>query len=349
MLFSLKWLFRLAAYFSLMAVDGEADATSADDSAADEPVEDPSEAVLTELGLGDDSAADVEAGAGNAEEQKPADEAAEQKPVDDKAITDDDLKPLMSRNPNTNERFRKVTEGYKTEKERADKLEASVMQFKESFDHLRQLGFSDENAANDLVNFSEYRQVLATGDADKFQAIIADQIRQFEAAHGRRIQISASILDQYPDIAQRVENLELDEPTALEVARARSLQERAQRQSAGMNEQRQLQEQQTQVIDKAVSDVEALQKSWQSTDPDFPAILPYLKQDLEEIGKRFPPSQWPGILEIQYKSLKKSLTAQRSSQRSQAQPLRGNGFGASRPASAATPAEAVLQDLGLAE
>lgn len=347
------------AFFQFNVVEGEVGATeeavvenpapTATEESA--PEISPAEAVLEEMGLAEGSdgpkAEAPEAATETTVEEGISEGATtEQKP---KEITADDLAPLNSRNPVANERFQKITEGYKQEKEKAEKLQAEVEQYRGTFDSLRQLGFNDQAAATDLVNFSQYRQAIYSGDAKTFEAIIAEQIRQFEAAHGKRVEIRASLLDMHDDLRSRVENLDLDEDTALEVARARTLQERAMRSQQAQYQNMQQAQQTQMMLDQSVDAVERLQANWAETDPDYQAILPHLQPQMQEIGANYPPSMWPKMIDLQYKTLKKALSESRlTQQRQQQQPLRGNGFGGAKPV-ASSPQQAVLQAMGLSE
>lgn len=318
----------------------------------------PEEAVLSELGLSDDAPEPagkseqevIEEGLDNIAEGKPP----EPEKPDSKEITEDDLKPLNSKNPRTNERFEKLTHGFKEAKAEVETLKTEVQRFqqentkfRQSFEVLQKLGFADEAGAQDLIQLAQYRQVLGRGDVEAFKQIIADQVRNFESATGKKVSIQASALDQFPDLSQRVRAMELDEQTALELAHRRNVQARIERQQQERQQQSFAQQQTQQVLSQAVDQVEALQAQWQATDPDFPAILPHLQAELASIGQQFPPQQWPKVLAVQYAALKKAMV-QANAQRQVVTPLRGTSRPAGR-ANPGSPVEAVLQELGFDE
>lgn len=321
------------------------DAVVSDVLADSDEAQTPQEAVLQEMGLDEDSPKQEAPAIEHARTEATSEVAlSEAKP---KEITEADLEPLNSRNPATNERFHKLTEGFKQEKERATELQNKVMYYEDSIQSLRSLGFTDEESARDLVNFSQYRNALYSGDAKTLEAIIGNQIRQFEAAHGRKLNINANLLDMHSDLKGRVESLDLDEDTAFELARARTLQDRAARSDQVRYQNQQAQQQTKYMLDQSVQTIESLQRNWSETDPDYNAILPYLQPQMEEIGSQFPPNMWPKMIDIQYKTLKKALVENRQvSQREQ--PLRGNGFGGAK-AVPSSPQQAVLQAMGLSE
>lgn len=360
----LKFLLSLIVPFQFYAVDpgeGAASAPAAADaidsagsSSADES---PSlqEAVIEELGIeegkdgipGDEVAIEGADAKPEIGAEKP-EALAQPKPDDGKSkeITAADLEPLNSKNPSTNERFSKLTEGYKSEKARADQLHADVERLSGSIDSLRQLGFTDEAAAHDLVEFSGYRHTLASGDAEAFSKIIGQQIKTFELMHGKRISLDVTGLSEFPDLAEAVSNLQLTEAHALEIARSRTsqLQQRVQRDNqyqAQRNEQ-----QQQQLLQEVVGQVEELQANWMATDPDYQAILPHLQPLMTKIAQSFPPQQWIGAIKLQYDSLKSTLASTRQVPGREQTPLRGNANLSAKPVPQSAE-QAVLQDLGL--
>lgn len=312
----------------------EQDAEETQETVQDQPSVE--EAVLEEMGLSEP-------------EETPAEEEPKQgkpEPVaqPEKGITDDDLAPLNSKNQATNERFHKITEGYKQKTQEVEELSNRVKQYEQSFEVLQKMGFNDESAARDLMQFADYRRVIATGDVDSFKKMVADQVRMFEAAHGKKVSIQASALDYFDDLRNKVENLDIDEGTALELAQKRAIEARISRERQSHAQQRQMQYQQEQALNQAVSQVEQLQANWAKTDPDYQAVLPYLQAKMEEVGKSFPPHQWANVISLQYQSLKDALAAQ-NRQRDITTPLRGNSRATGRVAPS-NPVEAVLQEFG---
>lgn len=347
-LLSIKWLL---SFLTLSIVEGDVSSELIDESGVDEEVSASDEA--WNAIENEDVSVDAETKEESAEvsDEIPVDET--EKPVEEvkaeeeqkpEGITEDDLKPLESKNAATNERFQKITEGYKAEKDRAELLAQENEKFKGSFESLKQLGFNDETAANDLVEFSAYRHVLATGDAEQFAGIIAQQIKQFELAHGKKVNVNVNSLEAYPDLNDKVSNLELDENTAIEVARVRDIEARANRDNKRQTELIQTEQQKQEVITDAISAVQSLQGNWLKTDPDYNAILPHLQPLMAEIGENFPPHLWASTIDIQYKSLKKALASTVRAKTNEA-PLRGNGYMSGRPAPQSTQ-EATLAAMG---
>jgi len=326
--------------------------------------ETPEDAVLSELGLSDKQTAqadDTDSGSSAAEEAVDAGEkskseeeqSAEQKdsseaaaPEKKEALSDADLAPLDSKNPKTNERFQKVTEGYKQEKARADAVAAELEKYKGSFESLRSLGFQDEHAADDLVQFAGYRNILATGDVAAFREVMAAQVKQFEQMHGKRVQIEASALDDFQDLKDKVSNYEMSEDDALEIARIRTNKQRTEQaqqvQRAGQETEQARQE----AIQSAIGQVGAMESAWRKSDPDAAVLIPQLKAQMEDIARNFPPEQWPQIVKMQWTALKKAAAEFSNKDTTAARPLRAAGHtaGLLEPTN---PQDAVLQALGL--
>lgn len=320
---------------------------SLDNQDSIEEVVTPESAVLEEMGLTDENPIAEPEKVETTEPEKAKDEPLKPEPeAEKKAITEKDLEPLNSKNQATNERFQKLTEGYKQATKTIEELTEKNKAAEETFNALNALGFNDEAAVNDLIALSEYRKVLASGDVDTFKQSIANQIKNFEKLHGKRVQIQASALDDFPDLKSRVDAFEIDEDSAIEIARARALDYR-QRQSFEDQQRFSLQKsQQEQLIQASISEVEEQQKAWSKSDPDYNAILPYLQPHIEEIGSKYPPEQWAGLIRMQYNVIKQAVANAANSNKPSVQPLRSNSMGVAKPAPR-SPEDAVLQAMGI--
>jgi len=322
----------------------------------------PEDAVLSELGLADDQKTE-EAETNPASTDNPeggsegdADQADQKADLKDDAaaqekkdgLSDADLAPLESKNPKTNERFQKVTEGFRQEKQRADMAAAELEKYKSSFESLQSLGFNDGNAADDLVQFAGYRNILATGDAAQFREVIAAQVKQFEQMHGKRVQIEASALDDFPDLQEKVRDYDLAEDDALEIARSRYAKQLAEQTQQVQRVGQEAEQVKQQSLQTAIERVGAMEAEWRKSDPDASVLIPKLKVQMEEIARGFPPEQWPQIIKMQWAVLKKAAADFNSKENASVRPLRAAGHTAGR-VDPTNPQDAVLQALGLDE
>jgi hypothetical protein len=347
----MKFILFFLKFLTLNVVEGEV--------ATDVKTEETTEVKTEEVSAADQAWEAIEADAEEASPEEVAlpdaeitekvetksDDAKVEEPKKEEGITDDDLKPLESKNPATNERFKKITEGYKEEKARNDVLSQENERYKSSIDSLKQLGFNDSAAAEDLVEFSAYRHTLATGNVEEFKSIIEAQIKQFEQIHGKRVSVSASILDDYPDLLEKVNDLELDEETAIKIAKMNALEQRATRDSRKNKEIQQTEQQKHEVLQVAVNNVTEMQNNWLKNDPDYKVIIPHLQPLIDDIGKKYPPSMWAETLDLNYKALKKALATTMKQLATKDEPLRGNGYMSGKPAPTSVQ-EATLQAMG---
>lgn len=266
--------------------------------------------------------------------EKPA-EAAEVPKTEEKkgALTDDDLKPLDSKNKATNERFEKLTQGYKELESRVanyEQLEQKAQGYEKAFDELQKLGFNDDDSAQSLIEFSEYRNIIKSGDVDKFQQVLAKEIQQFELYTGKKINIQASALDGYQDLKQRVERQELSEADAIKIARLESLENRASIQNQTQYNQINEEQHRQQENARVEQDVLSLQTNLQKTDPDYQSVVNAMQSELQEITRSLPASQWAKTIEIVYKA-KKAALVQAQPQKQSFAPLRANSAKGGKP------------------
>lgn len=292
------------------------------------------------------SASDLPAGAGDI----PGDDtAAAEKPIPaDKeektdGLSDADLeKP--KRGEKSAERWQKMSAGYRAEREAKQGLETQVAHYQESIKALQDLGFDSQEAAQDLVEFSKYRDVLKTGDVEAFSAMVSQQIQQFEEFHGKRPKISGGILDKYPELKAKVDDFDLDEDVATEIARGRSLQERVQRETTRRDEFQQVERDNQDYLNTVVDEVAALQAGWAKNDPDYAAVLPHLQAKMAGISTRRP-ELWVDAVRDQYETIRGMLVESAKTGRGQ-QPLRGNGRALGNVMVPQNPQQAALAAMG---
>lgn len=254
-----------------------------------------------------------------------------------KEITDKDLEPLNTGNKATNERFQRLTDGYKEKDaaliEAGQKFEASqaeLQQHQSSFDALQQLGFNDADSAQSLIDFSQYRNAIKSGDVNTFTAMLAQEIQNFEIASGQKVNLNVSGIDKYGDLRQRVDNQELSEQDALRLARLNALEERA-----TVNQQLQYQnnnneQQQEQAMSHASQEITRFKDYLQKNDPDFQKVVQVLQPHLDSIVGNLHPSQWLNAIETNYKLTKDAMTRAQPA-RSTISPLRANSAAGGKP------------------
>ena len=319
-------------FFTLSVVENDVSGSVDDDiTETDEPKEKPKQTVDEFI---DEATDDLDAALVEKPVEKPT-EPVEQAKTDDKKtpLTDDDLKPLDSKNKATNERFEKLTQGYKELESRVanyEQLEQKAQGYEQAFAELQNLGFNDGDSAQSLIEFSEYRNALKSGDVEKFKQIVANEIQQFELYTGKRINIQASGLDGDQELQQRVQRQELSEDDAIKIARLNNLEKRASIQNQTQYNQQTEQQFREQENARVEQDVLTLQTNLQKTDPDYQAVVGAMQSELQEITRSLPPAQWAKTIEIVYNA-KKAALVQAQPQKQGFTPLRANSAKGGKP------------------
>lgn len=245
-----------------------------------------------------------------AEPTKPVDAAKPAEPADDLYKMPEGLQPKSQ------ERFRALVE-------QNQQKDTELTQVRQANDWITKNLLTDEQAADDLVGFSEYRNALKSGNYEAAGKLLQAQVQQFVLASGQQLQTSP--LSEFPDLQQRVDGFELDEADALEIARYRQQQAIAQGQQQSQAQSQQQQEQFTQAVNSAVQNVETMVTGWKKSDIDYQAKEKIIQEKLPEMMRQFHPSQIPAQVKMLYEALS-AVSPQRANQ-SQS-PLRATGRGA---------------------
>lgn len=262
--------------------------------------------------------------------------------------------PLPETNPRkTHERFARLIEGHKELDakvkelqplaEKAQALESKIQEHEQGWKVFQDLGFASEEAVSDLVQFSQYRNALASGNFDAAAAVLQEQARQLSLLSGRRIDVNP--LAGFHDIDQRFQAGELDEATALELARNRHVQGLQQQRQQREQQQNDQYGQQVQAVRGGALQVDAMVSELMK-DPDFAKVEPELVKQLQTIKTTYPPQMWAQEVKRAYDYEARVLRATAPRTLNQPTPLRGSGHAGGLPAPK-TMGDAVLQSLGL--
>lgn len=260
--------------------------------------------------------------------------------------------PLPETNPRkTHERFARLIEGHKELDakvkelqplaEKAQALESKIQEHEQGWRVFQELGFASEEAVSELVQFSQYRNALASGNFDAAAAVLQEQARQLSLLSGRRIDVNP--LAKFQDLDQRVQAGEIDEPTALELARNRHVQGLQHQQQQRQQAQSDQYSQQVQAVRGGALQVDAVVSDLMK-DPDYAKVEPELLKQLDAIKTTYPPHMWAREVKRTYENEARVLRAQRPV--NLPTPLRGSGHAGGLPAPK-NMQDAVLQSLGL--
>lgn len=256
----------------------------------------------------------------------------EAKPEGDPAKTQDQPKPedelampegLSQR---AQERFTKLITRVKEHEAQVAEISGTLGQFREMIQ-------STGTTPQEFSQAIDYMRMVKHGDFDGALRIMDEQRRMLSLAMGRPLP-GADPLAQFPDLRQRVDGYQMDEQTAIELARTRMMNQSAQQaqQQQRQTQQQAMHEQQTK--QQAIQQIDQLGMQWARSDPDFSVKEEIIIKQLPEIAKSFPPSMWANQVRILYNTIS-SMPVQQSRQHGQPAPLRPSGqqAGARQPKS----------------
>lgn len=165
---------------------------------------------------------------------------------------------------------------------------ATAEQYGQALDYLR------------LVN------AAGSGDrkaAEQAYAVMEAEMRVLAQALGKEVPGIHDPLSEFPDIARKVENCEIDRQTALELAGARAGQRMSQYGQQQKEQRRQTEQQTQQQIQGGVNALVAWDRAKMQADPNYKDIRPILDAKVAEIRTKYPPSQWAEITELAYQAI----------------------------------------------
>lgn len=251
--------------------------------------------------------------------------AAPAKPAEPQKPGEEDLQMPEGLKPESQQRFQKLANEVRELrplKERAETLDRQVSYVRETFQThgIKQEQF--EQAA-DLIG------MLNRGDYQGAQKALAEQMRVISMLSGQ--QVGAEALDplqNFPDLRQAVDTLQITEPHALELAKGRFHQNTAQQYQERQQQQIQTRQQEEQLANRALSEVDAFCKQMQQSDLDYSVIEAQLLPEIQNLIAGVPPQRWKAVVEAQYRAIKNVAGRLKQSTPSTGTVLRPTGAGA---------------------
>lgn len=246
----------------------------------------------------------------------PADQA-KKPPVDPNELT----KMPEGLTPKAQERFQALAN---TNRELSSKLEAvsslvggnleAVAPMLQSVQALQQT-FQEHGVRQE--QFEQGMQVIGMinrGDLEGAQAFLQDQLRQIALVTGKPV-VPVDALAGHQDLRAAVDNLQMSEAHAIEVARARMVQNHTQQTQQRQQQEQQTQQQSAQAIQQGQLAVDKFCKAQMSTDLDYAKIEPLLLKEIQEgLLQGIPPHAWAGIVEKTYRLIKQTSATARQGQ-----------------------------------
>lgn len=237
--------------------------------------------------------------------------------------------------PKSSERFHALVEDNKEQRALNVQMDQQLRETNEDLRFMRETFFTDEQSANDFMQFAGYREALKRGDFDSAIGMLQEQAQQLQLLSGRKLE--ADPLASYPDLRQQVDDMALDEAHALELARHRAIQAQQQQYVQQQAQQQARQEQNVQQAQQtmtgAVHQINQMEAQWSAQDLNYPAKKQKLMEMIPQIQQTFPPQLWPQQVAMLYQTLG-GLTAAPQPTVPRAlknAPLRPTGSGGGRP------------------
>ena len=258
------------------------------------------------------------------EEDKEEAAEPETKPLEEAKPEDEDAPP-EGISKKAQERFRNLTS-------RLKEKDTELERVSNDLGGIRNMMKETGGRPEDFAKTFDYIRAINHGDFDVARNILEDQIRQFTVMTGKQFG-EVDALSQFPDLRERVNNYQMDEQTALEMARHRSAQQQQQRQAQDYQQRQQSEQQSVQVRQQAISEIDRMGAEWAKSDPDYAMKESLITQQAKLISEQFPPQQWPAQVRLMYQTIS-SMPVQKPVASVPA-PLRASGqsAGARQPSS----------------
>ncbi len=241
------------------------------------------------------------------------------KPEDDLSIPD-------GLSPRARERFQSLVDLVKQRETEATTIRSDLEMFREV---VRSSGADPHEFAQLL----DYSRMVKSGDLEGALRVLDEQRRNIALALGRPLP-GVNALEQFPDLAHRVQTYQMDEQAALEIARSRVAQQQMEAAQREQMMRMQSEQQSMQVRQQAVSMIDRMGAEWAKSDPDYARKEAIIAEQLPLIAQQFPPNLWPQQVAILYQTVSK-MPAPAPQRQNGPAPLRpsGQSGGARNPSS----------------
>ena len=253
------------------------------ESSPEESTQEVMEATLAEM-RGDDSASDSD------EDGKKA--------SDTDSIEEEEFDP-SNLSDRAQARFRELSE-------RAKNAEESAAQIQQQGEELYRIMNDSGATAQDLTAFFEFQRALRGSNQDAAKKYFDELSTQYSRFTGKPVG-DVDVLNQYPDLKKQVDDYEITEENARELANLRDYSSRMRDmevQQAEFNAQYSAQQEQQQqaasYAERASVDIDSWSKQMQSKDPDFEAKESLILQRAQEVFPQLHPAHWPEFVAKEY-------------------------------------------------
>lgn len=263
---------------------------------------------------------------------------------------DEDLtRPLEGKvSPDTQQRFQKLTHALKERDAQVQEITKQAQYHEKRANEFVSILNDAGIGPDEFGGFVDFRSALRSRNFDQAEAYLKAQLREFAIATGRNLAGDVStVLDEFPDLAQRVQNMELTEQAALEVARARRVEAAVRQRHEQHQQHTQAAQQFQQSRTEALRSVAQQVAQWKRDDIDFAAKEAKIAAQMKRL-RDVPPQQWLAKVQEYYELLNEGASLSKPPSGDIERPLRGGAgpaaasrqpasmyeamFGAARPA-----------------
>lgn len=246
--------------------------------------------------------------------------------------------------PKTRERMEAMINGH-------NELREANTQLKERHEGL--LNLMNETGANneELAVSFDYLRLRHSENPEDLQAALQmaqQEVQSLSKALGVEV-AGVDPLDDFPQLKQRVEDMELTREDALAIAKAEVSQRRYQQQTQAQTQATQQQQAYQQAVNSAAQQLSQLDQQLRQQDVNYAQKRALIDPHIESIIKSYPPNQWAAAFMQQWKLVSETAEAlgQRPPPKRDEQPLGGTGGTGAGTRDPETMQEAVDAALGV--
>lgn len=229
------------------------------------------------------------------EEPAKEEQASEEEKPEAEVTPENEDEPPEGISKKAQERFRSMVTKVKEK-------DAEIERLSNDLGGIRKVMQDTGGKPEDFAKTFEYIKALNSGDFQYARTILEEQVRQLSVLTGKPFG-EVDPLSQFHDLRERVNAYQMDEQTALEMARHRSTQQAQDNAYQQMRQQQESQQAFTQVRQQAISDIDRLGTEWARTDPDYKFKEQIINKRANEIASQFPPQQWAAQVKLIYQTL----------------------------------------------
>lgn len=297
------------------------------------------EAVVEALGIGKEEPKESvkEPAAEEKPKRKEAKEPEATPPADDIEI------PKDITNAKSQERFRVLATQVKEKDTQLAKVTTEFQAVRKDVEDFRALIQESTSTPEEFAQLLDYSKAIKTGNYEHALKLLDAQRASIARAAGLEVE-GVDVFAEHADIKARLDDLQLDKESALELVRRRNQEKITQQRIQAEQAQRNSVQQSEAAVQSAAAKIDQIQNQWKESDIDYRAKHPQLMARAKEIAAQYPPHLWAQALTDYYRT----LSVPKPEPKPTLTPLRPSGGGGGNK-TPRTSLEAVAASLGIAQ